>query len=98
MLVENSGICYSAWIVAALHKKVAGYKLDKTYIGVGPFHYPDNADKTNTTSTVTNTPARNQQNDDHAEDATDLDLELNHEELEVGDESQSMSVSISIQK
>lgn len=33
ILVENSGVCYSSWIIAALHRRVAGYKLDEQYLG-----------------------------------------------------------------
>jgi len=33
IVVENSGICYSAWIVAAVNKRLVGYRLDEEYLG-----------------------------------------------------------------
>jgi Silicon transporter len=33
ILLESSGICSSAWLLAAIHKQVVGYQLDVIYIG-----------------------------------------------------------------
>jgi hypothetical protein len=33
IFVEKTGVCWSAWLVAAVHRKVAGLKLDETYTG-----------------------------------------------------------------
>ncbi|GKY98118.1 hypothetical protein MPSEU_000769600 [Mayamaea pseudoterrestris] len=33
ILVESSGVCWSAWLVAAVHRRVAGLQLDESYIG-----------------------------------------------------------------
>jgi hypothetical protein len=33
LLLEASGICSSAWLLALIHKSVVGYELDEVYIG-----------------------------------------------------------------
>lgn len=33
LLLENSGVCSAAWFFGLMHKKVAGYQYDETYIG-----------------------------------------------------------------
>jgi Silicon transporter len=33
MLLEASGICSSAWLLALIHKSIVGYQLDEVYIG-----------------------------------------------------------------
>jgi len=35
LLIEKSGVCYSAWIIAAANKYVFGYKPDEYYLGKG---------------------------------------------------------------
>jgi silicon transporter len=33
LLLEATGICNGAWVIAKIHKKVAGFQLDEVYIG-----------------------------------------------------------------
>jgi silicon transporter len=33
LLLEFTGLCQGAWVLAALHKKIAGFKRDEVYIG-----------------------------------------------------------------
>jgi len=33
LLLEASGLCQAAWVLAAIHKKVAGFQRDEAYIG-----------------------------------------------------------------
>jgi Silicon transporter len=33
LLLEASGICSSAWLLALIHKQIVGYQLDEVYIG-----------------------------------------------------------------
>jgi hypothetical protein len=33
LALEFTGICQGAWVLAALHKKIAGFKRDEVYIG-----------------------------------------------------------------
>jgi len=33
LLLEATGICYGAWFLGIIHKKVAGFQLDEVYIG-----------------------------------------------------------------
>ena len=33
LLLENTGICQGAWVIAAVHKKIAGFQRDEVYIG-----------------------------------------------------------------
>ena len=33
LLLESSGICNAAWVLAAIHKKIAGFERDEVYIG-----------------------------------------------------------------
>jgi hypothetical protein len=33
LILEASGICSAAWLLALIHKKIAGYQVDKVYIG-----------------------------------------------------------------
>ena len=33
LLLESTGICHGAWVLAAIHKKIAGFKRDEVYIG-----------------------------------------------------------------
>ena len=33
LALESSGLCQGAWVLAALHKKIAGFKRDEVYIG-----------------------------------------------------------------
>jgi hypothetical protein len=33
LLLESSGLCQGAWVLAALHKKIAGFQRDEVYIG-----------------------------------------------------------------
>jgi hypothetical protein len=31
--LESSGLCGAAWLIAAVHKKIAGFQRDEVYIG-----------------------------------------------------------------
>jgi silicon transporter len=33
LALESTGLCQGAWVLAALHKKIAGFKRDEVYIG-----------------------------------------------------------------
>jgi hypothetical protein len=33
MLLEATGICNGAWVLAAIHKKIAGFQVDEVYMG-----------------------------------------------------------------
>ncbi len=33
LALEATGLCQGAWVLAALHKKIAGFKRDEVYIG-----------------------------------------------------------------
>jgi hypothetical protein len=33
LLLESTGICHGAWVLASIHKKIAGFKRDEVYIG-----------------------------------------------------------------
>jgi hypothetical protein len=33
LMLEATGLCQGAWVLAALHKKIAGFKRDEVYIG-----------------------------------------------------------------
>jgi len=33
LLLESTGICNAAWVLAAIHKKIAGFQRDEVYIG-----------------------------------------------------------------
>jgi hypothetical protein len=33
LALEYTGLCQGAWVLAALHKKIAGFKRDEVYIG-----------------------------------------------------------------
>jgi hypothetical protein len=33
LALEATGICHGAWVLAAIHKKIAGFKRDEVYIG-----------------------------------------------------------------
>jgi hypothetical protein len=33
LLLESTGICHGAWVLASIHKKLAGFKRDEVYIG-----------------------------------------------------------------
>jgi len=33
LFLEATGICYGAWVLAAIHKKIAGFQRDEVYIG-----------------------------------------------------------------
>jgi hypothetical protein len=33
LLLESTGICNGAWVLAAIHKKIAGFQVDEVYIG-----------------------------------------------------------------
>merc|ERR1712113_384429 len=33
LLLEATGLCNAAWVIAAIHKKIAGFKRDEYYIG-----------------------------------------------------------------
>ena len=33
MFLEATGICQGAWVLAAIHKKIAGFQRDEEYIG-----------------------------------------------------------------
>jgi len=33
LLLESTGICAGAWVIAAIHKKIAGFQRDEVYIG-----------------------------------------------------------------
>ena len=33
LFLEATGICYGAWVLAALHKKIAGFQRDEVYVG-----------------------------------------------------------------
>jgi hypothetical protein len=33
LLLECTGICNGAWVIASVHKKIAGFKYDEVYIG-----------------------------------------------------------------
>jgi len=33
LFLESTGICYGAWVLAAIHKKIAGFQRDEVYIG-----------------------------------------------------------------
>jgi silicon transporter len=33
LLLESTGICSGAWVLAAIHKKIAGFQRDEVYIG-----------------------------------------------------------------
>eukprot|EP00559_Dactyliosolen_fragilissimus_P008879 CAMPEP_0184859018 /NCGR_PEP_ID=MMETSP0580-20130426/4032_1 /TAXON_ID=1118495 /ORGANISM="Dactyliosolen fragilissimus" /LENGTH=513 /DNA_ID=CAMNT_0027355429 /DNA_START=64 /DNA_END=1605 /DNA_ORIENTATION=- len=33
LLLESTGLCNAAWVIAAIHKKIAGFKRDEYYIG-----------------------------------------------------------------
>jgi hypothetical protein len=33
LVLEASGICSAAWLLALVHKQVAGYQLDEVYVG-----------------------------------------------------------------
>jgi hypothetical protein len=33
LILEASGVCSAAWLLALIHKQIAGYKLDEVYIG-----------------------------------------------------------------
>ena len=33
LLLEATGLCQAAWVLAAIHKKIAGFQRDEAYIG-----------------------------------------------------------------
>jgi hypothetical protein len=33
LIIEASGICSAAWLIASVHKNIAGYQLDEVYVG-----------------------------------------------------------------
>lgn len=33
LLLESTGICNGAWVIASVHKKIAGFKVDEVYVG-----------------------------------------------------------------
>ena len=33
LLLEATGICEGAWVIAAVHKKIAGFQYDEVYVG-----------------------------------------------------------------
>jgi hypothetical protein len=33
LILEASGICSAAWVLALIHKRIAGYQVDEVYIG-----------------------------------------------------------------
>jgi hypothetical protein len=33
LFLESTGICAGAWVIAAIHKKIAGFQRDEVYIG-----------------------------------------------------------------
>merc|ERR1711997_1027741 len=33
LFLEATGICQGAWVIAAIHKKIAGFQKDEVYIG-----------------------------------------------------------------
>jgi silicon transporter len=33
LLLESTGICNGAWVIASVHKKIAGFKYDEVYVG-----------------------------------------------------------------
>ena len=33
LLLESTGICSGAWVLAMIHKKIAGFHTDEVYIG-----------------------------------------------------------------
>merc|ERR1712154_734448 len=33
LLLESTGICQGAWVLASIHKKIAGFQRDEVYIG-----------------------------------------------------------------
>ena len=35
LFLEMTGICSAAWLLALIHKQVAGYQLDEVYVGTG---------------------------------------------------------------
>jgi hypothetical protein len=35
LLLEATGLCGAAWVIAAIHKKFAGFQRDEVYIGTG---------------------------------------------------------------
>ena len=33
LLLEASGVCSAAWLLALVHKQIVGYQLDEVYVG-----------------------------------------------------------------
>ena len=33
LLLESTGICNGAWVLASIHKKIAGFQIDEVYVG-----------------------------------------------------------------
>ena len=33
LFLESTGICTGAWVLASIHKKIAGFKVDEVYVG-----------------------------------------------------------------
>jgi len=33
LVLESTGVCSAAWLLAIIHKQIAGFQLDEVYIG-----------------------------------------------------------------
>ena len=42
LLLEATGICRGAWVLAAIHKQIAGFQRDEVYIGTAESRHTDN--------------------------------------------------------
>lgn len=53
LFLEASGVCSAAWLLAAVHKRVAGYRLDEDYLGAQEKHELDLEEDTMVSETST---------------------------------------------